>query len=85
MENSGLVNMLCDDKYEDLGRMYTLFRRVTDGLLKIREVMTSHIRESGKQLVTDPERLKDPVEFVQRLLDEKDKYDKIINLPFNND
>ncbi|WJX88059.1 Cullin-3A [Trifolium repens] len=85
MENSGLVNMLCDDKYEDLGRMYTLFRRVTDGLLRIREVMTSHIRESGKQLVTDPERLKDPVEFVQRLLDEKDKYDKIINLPFNND
>jgi len=85
MENSGLVNMLCDDKYEDLGRMYNLFRRVTDGLLKIREVMTSHIRESGKQLVTDPERLKDPVEFVQRLLDEKDKYDKIINLAFNND
>ncbi|KAK4261129.1 hypothetical protein QN277_004173 [Acacia crassicarpa] len=85
MENSGLVNMLCDDKYEDLGRMYNLFRRVTDGLSKIREVMTSHIRESGKVLVTDPERLKDPVEFVNRLLDEKDKYDKIINLAFNND
>ncbi|KAE9597373.1 putative cullin [Lupinus albus] len=85
MENSGLVHMLCDDKYEDLGRMYNLFRRVTDGLLKIREVMTSHIRESGKQLVTDPERLKDPVEFVQRLLDEKDKYDKIIDMAFNND
>ncbi|KAF7809140.1 cullin-3A-like isoform X1 [Senna tora] len=75
MENSGLVNMLCDDKYEDLGRMYNLFRRVTDGLLKIREVMTSHIRES----------VKDPVEFVHRLLDEKEKYDKIISLAFNND
>ncbi|XP_028762095.1 cullin-3A-like [Neltuma alba] len=85
MENSGLVNMLCDDKYEDLGRMYNLFRRVPEGLSKIREVMTSHIRESGKVLVTDPERLKDPVEFVNRLLDEKDKYDKIINLSFNND
>ncbi|XP_054810472.1 cullin-3A-like isoform X2 [Prosopis cineraria] len=85
MENSGLVNMLCDDKYEDLGRMYNLFHRVTEGLSKIREVMTSHIRESGKVLITDPERLKDPVEFVNRLLDEKDKYDKIINLAFNND
>nr|KYP45393.1 Cullin-3 [Cajanus cajan] len=63
MENSGLVHMLCDDKYEDLSRMYNLFRRVTDGLSKIREVMTSHMRESGKQLVTDPERLKDPVEY----------------------
>ncbi|XP_057948818.1 cullin-3A [Malania oleifera] len=85
MENSGLVNMLLDDKYEDLGRTYNLFRRVTNGLLTIREVMICYIRETGRQLVTDPERLRDPVEFVQRLLDEKDKYDKIINLAFNND
>ncbi|XP_024977317.1 cullin-3A-like isoform X2 [Cynara cardunculus var. scolymus] len=85
MENSGLVNMIVDDKYEDLGRMYNLFRRVPNGLFLIRDVMTSHIREMGKQLVTDPERLKDPVDFVQRLLDEKDKHDKIINLAFNND
>lgn len=86
MENSGLVNMLCGDKYEDLGRMYNLFRRVTNGLSKIREVTTSHIRESLKQLLTDLERLDDiHVEFVQRLLDEKDKYDKIISLGFNED
>jgi len=85
MENSGLVNMLCGDKYEDLGRMYNLFRRVADGLSKIREVTTSHIRESLKQLLTDLERLDSAVEFVQRLFDEKDKYDKIINLAFSND
>ncbi|KAG2654004.1 cullin-3A-like [Panicum virgatum] len=85
MENSGLVNMLVDDKYEDLGRMYALFRRVPDGLSTIRDVMTSYLRETGKQLVTDPERLKDPVEFVQRLLDEKDKHDKIISVAFGND
>lgn len=85
MENSGLVNMLLDDKYEDLSRMYNLFRRVPDGLSTIRDVMTSHLRETGKQLVTDPERLKDPVDFVQRLLNEKDKHDKIISIAFNND
>ncbi|KAM3243698.1 hypothetical protein ACQJBY_055566 [Aegilops geniculata] len=85
MENSGLVNMLIDDKYEDLGRMYTLFRRVPDGLSTIRDMMTSYLRETGKQLVTDPERLKDPVEFVQCLLNEKDKHDKIINVAFGND
>ncbi|KAF9591035.1 hypothetical protein IFM89_001245 [Coptis chinensis] len=85
MENSGLVSMLVDDKYEDLGRMYNLFRRVPDGLSTVRDVMTSHIRETGKQLVTDPEKLRDPVDFVQRLLDEKDKDDKIISLAFNND
>ncbi|CAH8349616.1 unnamed protein product [Eruca vesicaria subsp. sativa] len=85
MENSGLVNMLLNDKYEDLGRMYNLFRRVTNGLATVRDVMTSHLREMGKQLVTDPEKSKDPVEFVQRLLDERDKYDKIISTAFGND
>lgn len=44
MENSGLVNMLLDDKYEDLGRMYNLFRRVGNGLITIRDVMTSHLK-----------------------------------------
>ncbi|KEH41032.1 cullin-3A-like protein [Medicago truncatula] len=85
MENSGLVNMIGDDKYEDLSRMYNLFRRVTGGLSQIREVITSYIRDYSKQLVTDPERLKNPVEFVQRLLDEKDKFSRIINLAFSND
>ncbi|XP_059450028.1 cullin-3A-like [Corylus avellana] len=85
MENSGIVNMLVNDKYEDLGRMYNLFRRVPTGLSIVRDVMTSYIRDTGKQLVTDPERLRDPVDFVQRLLDLKDKYDKIISLAFGND
>ncbi|KAJ1267473.1 hypothetical protein BS78_07G058900 [Paspalum vaginatum] len=85
MENSGLVNMLVEDKYEDLSRMYTLFNHVPDGLTTIRSVMMSHIKDTGKSLVTDPERLRDPVDFVQRLLNEKDKYDNIINVSFNND
>ncbi|CAL9132155.1 unnamed protein product [Musa textilis] len=85
MENSGLVSMLVDDKYEDLSRMYNLFRRVPNGLSTIKDVMNSHLRETGKQLVSDPEKLKDPVDFVQNLLNEKDKYDKIISKAFNND
>ena len=85
MENSGLVFMFVDDKYEDLGRMYNLFRRVPSGLSIVRDVMTSYIRDTGKQLVTDPDRIKDPVDYVQRLLDLKDKYDKVISMAFNND
>ncbi|EPS73775.1 hypothetical protein M569_00979 [Genlisea aurea] len=85
MENSGLVKMLLDDKFEDLGRMYSLFRRVPDGLSTIRDVMTTHIRDTGKQLVTDPEKSKNPVEFVESLLDKRDKYDKIISTAFGND
>ena len=42
----------------------------------VRGVMGSHLRETGRQLVTDPQRIKDPVTFVERLLAEKDKYDR---------
>ncbi|THU64265.1 hypothetical protein C4D60_Mb01t24650 [Musa balbisiana] len=59
--------------------------RVTEGVSTIRDLMASHIRDTGKQLVTDPEGLKDPVEVVQHLLNEKDKYDKIITTAFGND
>lgn len=85
MENSGLVSMLVDDKYEDLQRMHNLFRRVPDGLTIVKDVMTSFVRDTGKQLIMDPERLRDPVDFVQRLLDLKDKYDRVITMSFNND
>ncbi|XP_078432761.1 cullin 3 [Wolffia australiana] len=85
MEGSGLVDMLVHDRYEDLASMYALFRRVPDGLPAVREVLTAHLRETGRQLVSDPERLRDPVDFVQRLLDEKDKYDRIIGSAFGND
>jgi cullin 3 len=85
MENSGLVNMLVEDRNEDLTRMYSLFGHVPEGHSTIRSVMASHIKETGKSLVTDPERQKDPVDFVQRLLKEKDKYDNIINVSFSND
>lgn len=74
-ENSGLIKMLMGDKYEDLGRMYSLFCRIPDGLLKIRDVVMSHFRDAGEKLVSDPERFKDPANFVQGLLDAKDKYD----------
>lgn len=85
MEHSGLVNMLIDDRHEDLTRMYDLFKRVPDWHSTIRSIMASHVKETGKTLVTDLERLKDPVDFVQRLINAKDKYDEIVSVSFSND
>ncbi|KAK9835086.1 hypothetical protein WJX84_008857, partial [Apatococcus fuscideae] len=75
MENSGLVALLQLDQNDDLQRMHTLFRRVPGGHDLIRTLMGDHLRKTGRQLVEDPERNKDPVDFVQRLLAEKDKFD----------
>lgn len=85
MENSGMVPMMVQDKYEDLFRMYTLFKRVEDGLDLLRGVLGAHVQETGKALVLDPERQKDPVEFVQRLLQEKEKFDVLIARACGND
>ena len=51
MENSGLVPLLVGDQYEDLGRMYSLFRRVDGGLDLLRSVMGAHLKKEGSQLV----------------------------------
>ncbi|CAL9066283.1 cullin-3A-like [Musa acuminata AAA Group] len=83
--DSGLVSMLLRDEYEDLGRMYSLLRRCAGGVSTIRDLMTSHLRETGKQLVTDAASSRNPVDLVQRLLDKKDKYDKIITGVFGDD
>lgn len=85
MENTGLLALLRLNKYEDLDRMYLLFRRVDGGLATVRTMMADFVKESGRQLVLDPERSKDPVEFVQGLLDERDKYETIVSQSFHED
>ena len=71
---------------EDLNRMYELFRCVgTDTLHVIRDAMTSHVKSQGKALVTDQERSKRPVEFVQGLLDLRTKYGSIVGDAFDDD
>lgn len=52
MENTGLLALLRLDKYEDMRRMYLLFRRVDGGLALVRQMMADHVKDSGRQLVT---------------------------------
>lgn len=78
MDNSGLVVLLEQDQYDDLARMYALFKRLDEGLNMIRTIMGEHLKSAGSALVQDPESTKDPVDFVQRLLAMKDKYDKYV-------
>ena len=56
MENSGLIPLLRDDKYEDLSRMFSLLRRVDGGAGLIRQMMGDYIKEVGTQLVQDPDK-----------------------------
>ena len=65
--------------------MYSLLKRVEGGAALVRTVACEHVKESGRQWVTDPEKCKDPVEFVQRLMDHRDKVDRILVRSFMDD
>ena len=88
---SGLVQMLENDRFGDLARMYSLFRLVKEdqmapgGVAQIKNLLTVHLTGKGRELVSDAERQKDPVEWTTRLLEEKDKYDKLVREAFSNE
>uniref|UniRef100_A0A8C6TYB5 Cullin 3 n=1 Tax=Neogobius melanostomus TaxID=47308 RepID=A0A8C6TYB5_9GOBI len=85
MENSGLVHMLKNGKTEDLACMYKLFSRVPNGLKTMCECMSAYLREQGKALVSEEGEGKNPVDYIQGLLDLKTRFDRFLLESFNND
>eukprot|EP01026_Neomeris_dumetosa_P019947 TRINITY_DN1804_c0_g1_i2.p1 TRINITY_DN1804_c0_g1~~TRINITY_DN1804_c0_g1_i2.p1 ORF type:complete len:732 (-),score=100.54 TRINITY_DN1804_c0_g1_i2:296-2491(-) len=85
MESTGFIAQLKNDKIEDLNRMYSLFKCVEDGHKILKEEMGKHVFETGRLVIQEADGAKDPVEFVLKLLEMKDKYDKIIKQAFQSD
>lgn len=86
MENSGVVNMLRDQKIADLNCMYRLLCRVNTGLQCIISCVSAYLREQGRSLVTEEEGGKsDAVQYIQKLLELKDRFDLFLAKSFNND
>lgn len=85
MENTGEVALLHDNMFEDLSRMYSLFSKVDGGLELVKNIMAEHVKSCGRQLVHDPERVKDPVSYVFGLLELREKYEEIIKNAFGDD
>lgn len=87
MENSGVIHMLKHNKIEDLARMYRLFVRVKEGLKTVCDCMRGYLREQGKALVVEEEGEsgKNPIAYIQSLLELKDRFDHFLNNSFNND
>lgn len=86
MENSGVIKMLQDQKIEDLNCMYRLLCRVKNGLQCIVGCVSAYLRDQGKSLVTEEEGGKsDAVQYIQKLLELKDRFDLFLVKSFNND
>eukprot|EP01023_Acetabularia_acetabulum_P015500 TRINITY_DN1752_c0_g1_i3.p1 TRINITY_DN1752_c0_g1~~TRINITY_DN1752_c0_g1_i3.p1 ORF type:complete len:734 (-),score=134.21 TRINITY_DN1752_c0_g1_i3:274-2475(-) len=85
MSGTGFIAQLKNDKIEDLRRMYQLFKCVDDGHKILKEEMGKHVFETGRLVIVEADGAKDPVAFVLKLLEMKDKYDKIIQQSFSGD
>eukprot|EP00929_Paragymnodinium_shiwhaense_P119379 TRINITY_DN91272_c0_g1_i1.p1 TRINITY_DN91272_c0_g1~~TRINITY_DN91272_c0_g1_i1.p1 ORF type:complete len:769 (+),score=209.87 TRINITY_DN91272_c0_g1_i1:168-2474(+) len=82
MENSGCSWMFKHDKIQDLERMYLLFCRVPETLKAVQKVMDQCVCEAGKDILNDPEKVKDPVSFISAILSLKHKYDQFVKESF---
>uniref|UniRef100_A0A672NVB7 Cullin-1-like n=1 Tax=Sinocyclocheilus grahami TaxID=75366 RepID=A0A672NVB7_SINGR len=80
-------NLLDADKNEDLGRMYNLASRITDGLGELKKLLESHIHNQGLAAVEKcgDSALNDPKMYVQTILDVHKKYNALVMSAFNND
>ena len=86
MENSGVVHMLQNLKTEDLNCMYKLFSRVDDGINTVCGCVSQFLRERGRALVQEEQDSStNAVQFVQNLLDLKDRFEHFLLRSFNND
>eukprot|EP00744_Colponema_vietnamica_P001479 GILI01002448.1.p1 GENE.GILI01002448.1~~GILI01002448.1.p1 ORF type:complete len:735 (+),score=195.81 GILI01002448.1:139-2343(+) len=84
-ESSGCISMFKDKKTEDLARMFSLFSRVPSTLEDVKAALSKHVRDQGLSIVNDQEKLKEPVSYIQSLLDLKDAVDSIVRDAFRND
>ncbi|PIK35981.1 putative cullin-3-B isoform X2 [Apostichopus japonicus] len=87
MENSGVVHMLQNNKKEDLACMYKLFIRVASGLETMCKCISGYLREQGKALVQEEDGGggKQPIQYVQDLLELKDNFDMFLKESFSSD
>ncbi|KHN76775.1 Cullin-3 [Toxocara canis] len=90
MENSGVVHMLNNDRIEDLHRLYRLLKRVRNGLPTMTDCISKYLRQKGESLVSEASNSetaqpKNPITYIQSLLDLKDRFDHFLMNAFEND
>lgn len=82
---SGCKVMLEMNQLSDMARLYSLFSREPATLTEVRDCVEAHVKQVGASIVSDPENIKHPRVFVDKLLECKNKYDEFLIAAFKND
>lgn len=87
MFHSEFQSLLNDDKNEDLGRMYQLVQRITNGLGELKNLLEAHIHNQGLNAIEKlgEAGLSDPKLYVTTILEVHKKYNALVIDAFNND
>lgn len=83
--NTGCLEMFQGNQIDNLALMYRMFKLCTTALTCILDKMQGYIETKGKLIVVDPELVKNPITFTQRLLDFKCEMDVVVEKSFLND
>lgn len=81
--DSHLCHLISVECYDDISRLFSLVRKLPGGYASLSTALTSYMRRSLSVLVDD--RLKTPIEYIQHILDERDRYEKIIRRSLGKD
>jgi cullin 3 len=83
MENSGLMQMIRNEKYEEIHLMYELFQRVPEAFGALSKHLSGYIVGEGQKLITD-EKMR-PDEFVSNVIALREKMMNIHSRSFGRD
>ncbi|CCD74336.1 Cullin-3 [Caenorhabditis elegans] len=92
MQNGGVKFMLEHKKIEDLTRIFRIFKRIGDsvtvpggGLKALLKAVSEYLNETGSNIVKNEDLLKNPVNFVNELLQLKDYFSSLLTTAFADD
>lgn len=81
---SGIMNMLVNNKRKELTALFNLYERQPDSLISIMEEMKKYITSKGEETYKNKEISMDPVKFITALIIFKNDNDSLVSECFKN-
>jgi len=86
-EQSGVVPMMRDEKWQDLGRLYSMLLLIKEqGVVeKLADKVHQYIDKAGMDFVVDPSKVGDAVVYIEGLIQMKIKFTELVDKQFQKD
>jgi len=83
-EKTGVFDLLREKRFQDLKKLYQLFTIRPKCHMHIYNKLGPYIETAGKTIIEDKETLKDPIQFINRILEFKKEIDQLVHVSFES-